>query len=505
MTQRLFRYRRKTGDDTGSLPLAMMLTLVGTSLSTLMVPVVIGQVRDTAAMVERAKALHAAQAGIDIVIGGIRASAGTIAKLMCFPAADPLVGVVGGGLPGRYRVSVRYQDAAKQDLACATKASHLLSVPSFAVITSTGTVQGRPGDPFQPTASRTLTATYVFRFTNENVDGGLVKFYGGTFCLDAGSGSPAVGTNVITQPCNPGSARQTFAYTKNLTLLLVSSKTAANPLGMCLDSAAGPVAGTLVQFQVCGSPTIPYYQRWSINDASNFQSTASNGTSLGTFCFHAKAGNTPGAFVELTTCGGAADSTRTFAPEASVGAGAAGPPSQLVNFKQFGRCMDVTDFDTTRGFLIVWPCKQAPNQANVLWNQKFTVPTTGTGVGNTTGRISTYDNTRTYKTYCLTTAEPGAASKFVSVKVCPLTEDPAVNWTVSYQEKAYGASYVIKDHNGSCLSPANLDDKNLPAGDIFKGVVSKIIVAPCDGSKLQKWNAPANIEDPSPLKNVGED
>jgi hypothetical protein len=68
-----------------------------------------------------------------------------------------------------------------------------------------------------------------------------------------------------------------------------------------------------------------------------------------------------------------------------------------------------------------------------------------------------------------------------SVKVCPLVTGVSTLWTVSYQEKTYGASYVIKDHNGSCLSPTDLDDKNLPSGDISKGstTVGKLIVAPC--------------------------
>ncbi|WP_433609759.1 RICIN domain-containing protein [Dactylosporangium sp. CA-139114] len=503
MLRRLLRALRR---DDGSLPLAMMLTLVGTSLSTLMVPIVITQLRDTAETVERAKALHAAQAGIDVVLGSIRASAGTIANLLCLPAADPLLGTVGGGLPGRYKVSVVFQDSSKTALPCATRAGHLVSVPSFAVITATGTAKGNPGQAFDPAASRTLNATYVFRFTNENIEGGLVKFYGGAYCLDAGSGSPAVGTNVTTQPCSTGSARQTFAYTKNLTLQLVSSKTAANPLGMCLDSGDSPVSGTLVQFQVCGSPTIPYYQRWSINDSSNFQSTASNGSSLGSFCFHAKSGSTPGAFVELVACGGAADNTRTFAPEASVGAGAAGPPYQIVNFKQFGRCIDVTNFDITIGYIIVWPCKQAPNPLSVGWNQRWNIPATGTGLGSITGQIWTYDSSKTKQNVCMTTAEPGAASYFVTMKACPATTDAGTLWTVSYQETTYGASYVIKDHNGMCLTPTNLDDPKLPPGDIFKGstTVSKLVVAACDGSKLQKWNAPANIEDPTPLKNIGE-
>jgi hypothetical protein len=506
------RWFRALRDERGSLPLAMMLTLVGTSLSTLMVPVVITQLRNTASTVERAKALHAAQAGIDMVIGGIRASGGSIANLVCMPVAEPLLGAIGAGLPGRYQVSVEYQDAAHNAIPCASRLSHLLMVPSYAVITSMGTAAGPAGqtiDPRDP-RTRTLSATYVFRFTNANIEGGLVRFYGGAYCLDAGSGSPGVGTIVTTQPCNPGSSRQTFAYTKHLTMQLVSSKTAANPLGMCIDSGASPVTGALLQFQVCGNLTVPYHQRWNLNDSSNFQSTTSTG-GLGPLCMHAKAGNTTGAFMEVIGCGGAADNTRTFAPEASVGAGAAAAPYFLVNFKQFGRCVDVTNFDTTLGFLIVWPCKQAPNPLSVGWNQRFSVPLAPNETGTVTGRITTYDNTKTNKTYCLTTYDPKGSTHFVIMKACPNPGDTAearaaVEWKVSYQEATYGTSYVIKDAHDRCLSPTNLEDPKLPAGDIFKGstVVSKLTTAVCDGSKLQKWNAPANIEDPTPLKNIGE-
>ncbi|MEV4513155.1 hypothetical protein AB0K00_29795 [Dactylosporangium sp. NPDC049525] len=501
----LRRFRR---DERGSLPLAMMLTLVGTSLSTLMVPVVIGQLRETSATIDRAKALHAAQAGIDMVIGGIRASAGSIANLCFLPASQTLLGTVGAGLAGRYQVSVAYQDAAHKPLSCPV----LPAPPSYAVITSLGTTEGSTG-PVNPVdaRTRTLTATYVFRFTNANIEGGLVRLYGGTYCLDAGSGSPGVGTIVTTQPCNPGSTRQTFAYTKYLTMQLVSSKTAANPLGMCIDSGANPVSGALLQFQVCGtSTTVPYFQRWNLNDSSNFQATSSTG-GLGTFCMHAKAGSTKGAFMEVVTCGGAADNTRTFAPDASVGAGAAAAPYNLVNFKQFGRCVDVTNFDTTLGYLIVWPCKQAPNPLSVAWNQRFSVPLAVNETGTVSGRITTYDNTKTNKTYCLTTFKKDTNPHFVTMKLCPALTDPkfdqdAVEWKVSYQEGTYGTSYVIRDFQGQCLSPTNLDDPKLPTEDIFKGstVVSKLTATECDGSKLQKWNAPANIEDPTPLKNIGE-
>ncbi|WP_433209594.1 RICIN domain-containing protein [Dactylosporangium sp. CS-047395] len=501
MLRRLLRAVRGRGDD-GSLPLAMMLTLVGTSLSTLMVPILINQLRDTAETEGRAKSVHAAQAGIEIAMGRIRAATVTLASVTGDPSklcpAD-FRGDVGGGVPGSYRVTVQFQNDKQEVMPCP-----LTSAPATAVITSTGAPTAAQLD--NTGVARKLTATYVFRTTNANIEGGLLKFLGGTYCLDAGSGSPAVGTNVTTQPCTSGSPRQTFAYTKNLTLQLVSSKTAANPQGMCLDSGVNPVSGVLLTFQVCGTPVIPYNQRWNLDDSSRFQSTKSDGSNLGGLCFHAKSASTAGAFVEVTTCG-TADNTRVFAPEASVGAGAAGPPAQLVNFKQFGRCIDVTNFNVTLGYIIVWPCKQAPNQSSVGWNQRWVIPDTGTGLGSIKGQIKTNDTSITKGYVCLTTADPAPAdAHFVTAKACPALTDDTALWTVSYQETTYGASYVIKDYKGNCLSPTNLDDPKLPTTDVFKGstTVSKLTVAACDGSKLQKWNAPANIEDPTPLKNIGE-
>jgi hypothetical protein len=479
--------------DDGSLPLAMMLTLVGTTLSTLTVPVLINQLQDTAETMDRAQALHAAEAGLDAVMGGIRATVGDLGLLINV-CGSPWAGTLTGTVS--YNATMTLQTATSTAIGCNLTAMQA-SPPALAFISSTGSA-GR--------TKRKLTATYVLRFTNENIEGGLVRFYGGAYCLDGGSGSPAVGTNVTTQPCTTGAIRQTFAYTKQLQLQLVSSRTATNPLGMCLDSGIAPGTGVLVNFQVCGSPTIPFNQRWNINDSSNFQSTNLANTGLGSYCFHAKAGATPGAFVELNTCAGAADNTRTFAPEASVGAGAAGPPYQMVNFKQFGRCIDVTNFNVTLGYLIVWPCKQAPNPLNVGWNQRFNIPTTGDGLGAATGSITTYDSSK-LKTYCLVTADPApATAHFVTAQDCTTANATKSTWKVSYQEKTYVDSYVIKDSAGNCLTPANLDDPKLPSTDIFKGstTVSKLTVARCDGSKLQKWNAPANIEDPTPLKDIGE-
>ena len=84
----------------------------------------------------------------------------------------------------------------------------------------------------------------------------------------------------------------------------------------------------------------------------------------------------PGSHIVLVTAVVASatqyDNIKDLAPDAAVGAGAAGASSgQLVNFNQFGRCLDVTNQDVTSAYLIAWPCKQAPDPTNVAWNQRW--------------------------------------------------------------------------------------------------------------------------------------
>ena len=57
---------------------------------------------------------------------------------------------------------------------------------------------------------------------------------------------------------------------------------------------------------------------------------------------------------------------------------------QIVNFKEFGRCADVTganinNADTPGEFNIVYPCKQDPVGAGLAWNHKwyYNSPTVG--------------------------------------------------------------------------------------------------------------------------------
>jgi hypothetical protein len=492
----------------------MLLALVGTTLSALLVPVVLTQLGATGQDVRRLDGLNAAQAGIDVALGHIRAADdgsgnGVLASLPC----GPYSGNVGGASVGRYQVTIAYYSQnphgqsdtwlAANDMTC-YPGSGTYTTPAFAVVQAQGTDQATGA--FGTVPSRTLRAIYEFQTSNQNIAGGLVHVYktatSTDLCFDAGSSSPSAGTNLQMQPCSSGSGQQKFAYDTNLNIVLVATRTGTS-LGMCLDAGTPHAAGALVQFQPCSATTKPQ-QQWSINDAANLEGT-SNGSTLDGYCFNVQSPNTAGSFVILgtTTCKKAYDNVATFSPEAAVGAGAAGAAvGQLVNFSQFGRCVDVTEQNVLYSYLIAWPCKQAPDPANVAWNQKWDLPTFAAGAVSATGTVVT---TRLGVDYCMKSPSAVGVGMYVTVTPCPLTGSTPVNltWTVYLDTGAYATSYVIRDGTGYCLQAT---DPNASPPDLYpKGQsISKIIVATCNGSTLQKWNAPPNILNPLPLKDIIE-
>lgn len=505
--------RRGRGDDTGSLTVAMLLAMVGLALSALLVPMMVTQVGSTREEVRRSRELAAAQAGIDVALGHIRAAAdpagnGVLATLPC----GPLAGSVGAG-GTRYEVTIDYftldPQGRSDDWVAANRISCLAgggpySSPKYALLRATGTAA--PSGAFSTVPTRSLRGTYTFQTTNQNIAGGLVHVYKTAtsldLCMDAGSGSPAAGANLQMQPCSAGSVQQKFAYNANLTLVLVATKTPSQPLGMCLDAGSPHAAGRVVTFQPCASTTEPR-QQWSINDSANFEGTT-NGQTLDGFCFNVQTPNTPGSFVVLGTganCRKGYDNIETFQPEAAVGAGAAGAAAgQLVNFSQFGRCLDVTEQNVNFAYLIAWPCKQAPDPTKVAWNQKWALPVIPEKASSATGRITTNPGSL----YCLQSPGSTAAGQYVRSVACPAGDPPEnMTWTVFGDTGSYASSYRIQDHHGYCLAPT--DPAAMPPDLYPKGqVISKIVVTACTGSTLQKWNAPPNIQQSLPLKDVGE-
>ena len=515
------------GDDSGNMPMAMLLTVVGVVLSTVLATIVTTQTGNTRRAIRSQHALDAAQGGLDVAVGHIRAASrnnditgndntGVLSALPCSgesvaqqklaPASriPAFAGTIGTGGVADYKVYISYtRTRGGEPIECRNPGG-AAKTPAFAELVSIGT-------DLSSDHRRTLKATYTFRTTNKNIPGGLIHVYktesSQDLCFDAGSGSPIAGTVLTVQPCSAGSDQQTWAYNTDLTIGLVSSITDSMPLGLCLD--AGPVphttAGVSVVLQPCGATTKPQ-QQWGFNDQANLEGT-SDGVNLDGYCFNVQVPDVAGSAIVLNTgsgsCGGSYNIVRTFSPEAAVGAGAASAATkQLVNYAQFGRCLDATNQDWEYRYMIVWPCKQVPDATKVRWNQKWVAPVP-TGPAGATGTINTKP---TYETFnvCLKSPLSTAIGLFVTAVECPAgTPTDDLMWTVFGDTGVYATSYTILDDNGNCLSAA---DPEAPGTELYPNgnVISTVVVRPCDGSALQKWNAIPDVLKATPLKNIRE-
>ena len=508
-------------DDAGSLPVAMLVTIVGLMLSTLLVNTVLQQATTTKTEVARVAALSAAQTGIDVGLAHIRAAnngsgSGVLARLPCGSLTGTLATVTGAARSS-YAVAIAYYPTDPQNhlpswlfanLIPCLSGGGTLNTPGYALLTAKGTYSSSSGGTL---TSRTITATYPFQTTNLNIAGGLIHVYKTStstdLCIDASSSSPVAGTAAQMRACTAGSVQQTWAYNPNLTLSLVSSKTASMPLGMCLDAGSSHALGKVLYLQPCATPTTLPQQQWSFNGATNFEGTA-NGSTTDGYCFNVQNPNVAGSFLVLGSASASTcydnnfDTRQSFSPEATAGAGAAGTASgQLINFRQFGRCIDVTTGKIT-AYLIVWPCKQSPNPANVGWNQKWVTPALVDGPTGTTGLITTTHPT--LGLLCMHSPLSTVAGQYVTVVQCTTTDTgPNLIWTVRNNTGTYATGYTIADSSGKCLSPT---DPTAVPPDLHPGGVkiSKLIVAACDGSTLQKWNAPPSILQALPLKDIRE-
>lgn len=507
-------------DDAGSMPLAILLTVVGVLLSSVLASIVTVRTTSTRQAVRSQHALDAAQAGLDVAVGHIRAAhrgndptgvnhSGSLSTLPCSgesvaqqklaPAlrTAAFTGAVGVGGGADYRVYISYTRTRGGEPIDCRNPGGVARAPAFAELVAIGT-------DYTADHTRTLHATYTFRTTNENIPGGLIHVFrtatSQDLCFDAGSGSPGPGTPLTVQPCSAGSDQQEFAYNPNLTIRLLSSITDSLPLGMCLQAGAVPhtSSGVPVTFQPCGATT-QAAQQFGFNDTANFEGT-SNGVTLDGYCFNVQLPDSAGSAVVLNTggssCGGPYDNRRAFSPDAAVGAGAAGAATrQLVNFAQFGRCLDVTNQNVGSSYMIVWPCKQVPDATRVLWNQKWTLPSPA----GTPGEITTTSPGPATRR-CLKSPLSTATGAYVTVIACPATPDPGLYWKVhGYTGDA--RSFTIVDANGNCLAAAD-PEREPPHDQGYQ--ISKVVVVTCSGSYLEKWNADPEVLEPTPLKNIRE-
>jgi hypothetical protein len=485
--------------DRGSMLMALLVTLVAMALSASLVPIVIAQLSSTRTISGRTQALEVAQAGIDVALGQLRSATDSAGKgiLANLPPCE-MTGNA-GTTNSKFIVTITYSGVTGSATPPGCPRS---GVPITAKLSSTGggpfAVWPTSGPAFGSRGTRTIEATYTFKTNNENISGGAIQLGANSLCMDAGTNaSPAAGSLLRMQPCKlSGSSDQRFAYTSDLNIRLIGSESTGALGGMCLDAPIVHATGGQVTFQPCGSRLAR--QQWSLNDSSNFQGTG-DGVALDSFCFNLRTPGTAGSDVILGGCGGAAGLS-VFRPQPGVGAGMATVDTgQLVNFKQFSRCLDVTDQDVRSTYMIVWFCKQAPD-GNVLWNQKWTLPATTTSTDpllRIKGQIWTAgaDNAG----YCLTSPGSTAADRYVTVASCDGTD--AQQWSVYGSTGVYASSYQIMSADGFCLIPTDL---TVVSPDTHSDGTAKAKVAVCDGSEMQKWNAPANLNEPLALTNTKE-
>ncbi len=510
-------FRRAADDDAGSMPMALLVSLVAISLTAILVPTVVNQVVSTRTVTNRTVALDAAQAGLDAAIAQLRAASLTTTTVVGTEKVTKLAGSVEAlppclmqgvqDLAGlRYKVAITYYglpDNAVDDTPVALPCPPL-DVPVTARLTATGT--SNPAGEFAAGSSgtRTLQATYTFKTNNENITGGAIMLAAASnkegLCLDGGpDASPAAGTAVTLQACKEGgSSDQRFSYTADLNIKLVGSATGLAPDGMCLDDPLPHRSGDAVTFQPCLGRSAR--QQWSLDDNSNFRSTP-DGVRTESLCLNVQSAGDPGPLV-IGGCGGTTNK-QVFRMQTGVGAGMASVVTdQLVNYRQFSRCLDVTDLNVGKSYMIVWFCKQAPNGA-VTWNQKWALPAESTELATAVqGQIRTAGSDG--KGYCLQT--PTSLAGYPTLKQCgaltAVTAIPALQrWTVYGKTGDYATSYRIVDNNGYCLTPTDLSVK---PPDTHTDGTAKVKVAPCTSSELQKWNAPANFNKPMVVTNLQE-
>lgn len=490
------------------MPMAMLVTLVGITLSASLVPLVVNQVLDTRNVAGRTEALQAAQTGIDVALGQLRSGAGNIELL---PSCD-LAGVAKSVQPNvtsSYTVRIDYfipSDTTPVPAGC--DLTTLIVTPVYAKLTATGTAPkgSIAGNGSRQMVTRTLEAIYTFKTSNANIAGGAMQLASPTvlpLCMDSGADQfPAAGSVAKVQLCKlGGSSDQRFAYTTDLNIKVVGSETTDAPAGMCLEADYPRSNNNPVYFQPCLG--LVAKQQWSLNDSSSFSGTRETQVKLNEFCLSVQNPGVAGSSIVLGNCNSAAN-RNVFRPQPGTGAGMASEKTgQLVNFKQFSRCLDVTNFKPDWDYMIVWFCKQAPD-GTVPWNQHWNLPSQATSDADAelkAGLMWT-SSSSTAQRYCLRSS--GVPNSYVTMTACDTTvvpTDQGIVWKVYGNTGDYTTSYRIKDSYGYCMTPTDL---TATPPDTHTDGTAKVKVVECGKSELQKWNAPADLNKPLALSNTTE-
>jgi len=483
---------------------AILFMIMMAGISVVLLSLVLNQRIPTYLSQKNTKTINSAQAGMQTALGIIRSVAdapdvagkvyGDLAELPC-----TLTGTVNGQSDGNtYSVTVKYfkNDPTGMTSAWQTTnampcsaSSGLATQPGYALIVSQGLAPAVPGVAAATTGNRTLSAIYKFKVSNVNTAGGRIYDYNRGWCLQAVSATTGSNVRFIAAASCTNDALELWIYDTDYQIKLAGTTVGGLP-GLCITGPA--VAGQPTQnatLQPCRASTDParWNELWSWQGQNAWSGQQQNiaagnsGYCLATGFANGTALN--GKFLLVSTnCNGG------FSPNPEVGAGAAGYGThQIVNYKEFGRCVDVTGENISAGYMISYPCKQDPTGTgvNLLWNHKwyYTEPSPGVPALNDQ-QIYVYYQDNLTKKYCLTAPATGGGS-YPVFATCD-NNNARQKWDRVYDTGTYLSSYLFVDSYGRCLM-ANSADKD--------GSWSKLTIASCNGSDAQKWNAPPSYTD----------
>jgi Ricin-type beta-trefoil lectin domain len=490
---------------------AIIFMIIMAGLSTALLSTVLAQNIPVYVAQKGTQTINTAQAGMEAAMGLIRtatdvdgsgATYGDPSELPCTVTGKPNAQV--DGLSYSVQISYFVQDPtgkdptwqAANDLNCSSTSgitdsvSGVLKTPNYALIAAKGIGSNIPGSASTTLGNRSVQAIYKFMVSAVNIPGGRIYDFAGGYCLDATAATAGSTVRFLAAASCTNNAKELWVYATDYEIKLASTVTTSNP-GLCITGPA--VAGGATQnatLQACKNNAQRWNQLWSWQGAYSWQGQNPDITSGPSgYCLStgvaADGSNLTGLLLQVSSTG----CVGRFGPTAEVGAGAASyTTNQVVNYDEFGRCLDVTNEDITSSFMISFPCKQdaTGTGAFLLWNHKwyYTEAPSGTPIMAPQQIYVKYLENAAAK-YCLTTPSQTASPAYVTFVPCTTTlptgsQQGWVRFGVS-QSGGYAASYLFKDTFGRCLAVDPSDTYN---------TWSKIVVTTCDGSLGQKWNAP---------------
>jgi len=463
-------------------------------LSLVLLSTILTQLNASYGATKSTRTVNASQAGLQAGLAIMRSAAsddpltpgfGDRSKLPC----TVLTGSVDGeNADVKYSVSFKYYEddpatVGAGEITC-VPGSGPSEQPRYVVVTSEGQAPSRAGVD-DAEGNRKVAATYQFRVTNINIPGGRIFNFDKTKCLEAEGTSANSRIRFVPAAQCANTAKddvQSWIYDTTYQIKLASS-TVGGGDELCITDP-NPTSSSVrdARLQKCLTNSTRYTQLWSWTGDHSWRgqkNPISNGVS--NTCLRS-------ADARLTvddSCNGG------FAPTAAAGAGAAGKATnQIVNYKEFGRCLDVTGENIDATYMIAYPCKQDPTtgQTYLKWNHKwyYSEPPVGqTSLADQQIVVQYLDKPTDRR--CLQAPQDGDGwGAYPRFKACNAS-NAHQKWTRVQKASDYASSYVFTDYRGRCLTA--------DATDTLDGNWSKITVTACTGSTAQKWNAPSTAND----------